>query len=266
MASDTRPKATERPLARGIKKALLGPVNLGVAAASAVASAALASWPLLVLGGVAYSALVAWDLSSQSFWNRVLNPAEPRERLPVPRDLRDPETRALVERVHAARAEIARTAAASPASVMSPLREPLAALDEIDQRVSRLALRSEQLSRYLGSHDARALHGEAADLSRRASSARDADTRRSYQEAAAAREEQVATIDEIAGARERVMADLLRIAATLEGIPGRLVKMEALDAAAVDRLSDDVGRELGQMNTELGAYEEALASYAGKSE
>jgi hypothetical protein len=264
--SDPRQAAAERPIGRGVKKALLGPVNLSVAAASALASAALASWPLLALGAVAYSALVAWDLSSQTFWKRVLNPAQKLERLPVPRELADPETRALVERVHAARAEIARTVAAAPASVTAPLHEPLAALEEVDQRVGRLALRSEQLSRYLGTRDARALRDEAAHLRERASGARDADTRRSYQEAAAAREDQVSTIDEIAGARERIMADLLRITATLEGIPGRLVKMEALDAAAVDRLSDDVGRELGQMNTELGAYEETLASLAGTSE
>jgi hypothetical protein len=249
-----------KPLALGLRKALLGPLNVTVAGASAVAAGLMASWPLLALGAAAYAALVAWDLSSQSFWNRVLNPSAPRARLPPARELRDAETRAVVERVHAARAEIARTAAQSADSVIAPLRASLTALDEVDARVARLALRSEELSRYLVEHDPAALAADADAQRERARRTADAATRRSYEEAAAAREEQVRTLGEIAAARERVVADLDRIAATLEGIPGRLVRLGAADADADDRITDDVGRELVQMNVELGAYEETLAS------
>jgi hypothetical protein len=246
---------------------LLGPVNLGVAALGALAAAVLGSWPLLLLGGAAYGAMVAWDLSSQSFWNRIVNPPEPRLRLPPARELRDAETRAVVERVHAARAEIASAVAGSAESVVAPLRNALGTLDEVDARVGRLAQRSEQLSRFLGSHDAAALGAEAAELRERAGAAHDAETRRSYEETAVAREDQVRTLGEIGAARERIVADLERIAATLEGIPGRLLRMGALDAQAADRISDDVGRELGQMNLELGAYEETLASFVdGRAE
>jgi hypothetical protein len=254
-----------KPFALGLRKAALGPVNLSVVAAGVVGAAALASWPLLVLGGVAYAAMVAWDLSSQSFWNRVLNPPAPRPHLPPARELTDPETREIVARVHAARGEIARTAGQSAESVIEPLRPSLAALDEVDARVARLALRSEELSRYLGEHDAGALTADAAEQRARAQRTGDAATRRSYEEAAAAREEQVRTLGEIAAARERVVADLGRIAATLEGVPGRLVRLGAADADAADRITDDVGRELAQMNAELGAYEETLASLGQSS-
>jgi hypothetical protein len=257
------PRSSEtqsKPLALGLRAALLGPVNLSVVAAGVVGAAALASWPLLVLGGLGYAAMVAWDLSSQSFWNRVLNPPAPRPRLPPSRELRDAETRQIVERVHAARAEIARTADQSAESVIEPLRPSLAALDEVDARVARLALRSEELSSYLADHDAGALAADAAEQRARGQRTGDAATRRSYEEAAAAREEQVRTLGEIASARERVVADLGRIAATLEGVSGRLVRLGAADADAADRITDDVGRELTQINADLGAYEETLAS------
>jgi hypothetical protein len=250
----------EKPLTLGLRKAALGPVNLSVVAAGVIGAAVLGSWPLLALGAVAYAAMVAWDLSSQSFWNRVLNPPPPRPRLPEAGELHDEETRGIVYRVHVARAEIARIAAQTAETVIEPLRPSLDALDEVDARVARLATRSEELSTYLAEHDAGALRADATEQRARAQRTADAATRRSYEEAAAAREEQLRTLDEIAAARERVVADLGRIAATLEGVPGRLVRLGAADADAADRITDDVGRELTQINADLGAYEETLAS------
>ena len=46
-----------------IGRAATGWLNLGVAGAAAVGAAALQSWPVAVLGGVTYVALVAWDFA-----------------------------------------------------------------------------------------------------------------------------------------------------------------------------------------------------------
>jgi len=250
-----------KPMARGVKKALLGPVNLSVAGAAAVGAAALGSLPLLALGGAAYAALVAWDLSSPGFWRKVVGTGgSAGDELPPAREVFDAETRAALERVHAARTTIARVVADSPAPMAASLGSLLASLDELDQRTGRLVGRSDELSRYLAGNDAGALRREMDEIAERARRAPDAGARRHYEEARAAREEQLRTLDDIAAARERLVANLTQIVATLEGVPARLMKMRALDAQAADDLSGDVGRELNDMNVGLRAFEETLAS------
>ena len=256
----------EKPMARGVKRAFFGPLNLTVVGAAAAGAAALGSLSLLALGGAAYLALVAWDLSSATFWRKVVNPDEapPREALPSPRAVFDAETRAAVERLRAARATITAEAASMPAPLASSLASLQGALGELDQRTGRLVSRSDELSRYLARNDGTALRREIVDLDARARRATDAESRRHYEEARAAREEQVRTLDDIAAARERLVANLARMVATLEGVPPRLMKMRALDDQAADDVSGDVGRQLEDMNLGLQALEETLESLVVK--
>jgi hypothetical protein len=250
----------DRPMARGVKKALVGPLNLGVAGAAAAGAAALGSLPLLVLGGAAYAALVAWDLSSPAFWRRVVGapPDNSAGDLPRPRDVFDAETRAALERIHAARERIAAVVHQSPQSVAGPLGNVMSTLEDLDHRVGRLVNRSDELSRYLAANDPGGLPAEIEQLSQRARRAPDAGSRRHYEEARTAHAEQLRTLSDIAAARERLIANLAQIVATLEGIPPKLMKMRALDAQAADDLTGDVGRELEEMNVELRAFEETL--------
>jgi hypothetical protein len=248
-------------MARGVKRALLGPVNLGVAGAAAVGAAVLGSLPLLALGGAAYAALVAWDLSSPAFWRKVVGTdVSSRQQLPPAREVFDAETRAALERVHRARAAIASVVAEAPAPMADSLGSLVQSLDEIDQRIGRLVVRSDELSRYLAGSDERALRQEMGELAERANRSPDAEARRHYEEARAAREEQLRTLGDISAARERLVANLAQIVATLEGIPPKLMKMRALDAQAADDVSGDVGRQLAEMNMGLRAFEETLAS------
>jgi len=251
----------DKPMARGIKRALISPVNLGVAGVAAAGAAALGSLPLLALGGAAYVAMVAWDLSTPAFWRKVVGTdGGPRAELPSPRAVSDPETREALERVHAARKAILDVVADSPPSTAGSLAGVLGTLDELDSGVGRLVARSDDLSRYLAASDPGAIRAEEAELATRARAAADAGSRRHYQEAGAAREEQLRTLADIAAARERLLANLARIVATLEGIPAKVIKVRALDAQAADDLSGTVGRELEGMNVEMRALEETMQS------
>ena len=53
-------------------RAIGGPLNLSVLAGGVVGALALASWPIAALGGAAYLALVAADVSNAEFRRRVL--------------------------------------------------------------------------------------------------------------------------------------------------------------------------------------------------
>ena len=247
-------------MARGIKRALLGPLNLATVGLGAAGAAAFGSLSLLVLGGAAYVALVAWDLSTPKFWRKVVGTDESKEPLPRPREVFDRETRSALERVHHAREAIAAAAREAPSASASTMQGVLGTLDEIDGRVGRLVTRSDELSRYLAGIDEVALRGEVASLSDRARDSSDPEARRHYDQARSAREEQLRNLGEISTARERLVASLAQIVATLEGIPAKLVKIRALDAQAADDVSGDVGRELADMNLELGAFEETMES------
>lgn len=253
-----------RPLARGVRRALLGPVNMTVAGAAAVGAAVVGSPALALLGAAAYAAMVAWDLSTPAFWRKVVGSDDAAAFQELePRKVFDAETRAALERVHAARGAIRAAAAAVDGSAREALAGVMGTLEEIDGRVARLVARSDELSRYLAGIDEGALRAELGQLGERARTDPDEEARQHYAEARAAREEQLKTVGDIVSARARLVANLAQIVATLEGIPPRLIKMRVLDAQAADDVSGDVGRELADVNVELGAFEETLESLVG---
>lgn len=259
MAKPTTAKErTDRQLKRGVVKAVTSPVNVSVMAVAGAGAAALGSLGVLAAGGVAYVAMVAWDLSSKSFWSKLAGVTTEEPQLPSPEKLFDAETREVVTRIAAARAHIARAMKETPESVASHIEPVVAGLAELDGRVGRLAMRSDQISRHLTTTSVESLRAEIAELTAKAAGARDPDARRQYREAQATREAQLRSLEELAAARDRVLASLARILTSLEGIPTQIVKMGALDAQAVDEFSGDVGVELDRINVEMGAFEETL--------
>src|SRR5262245_30250022 len=175
----------DRPLKRGIKRALLGPVNLGVAGLSAIGAAAFSSISLAALGAAAYAAMVAWDLSTPAFWRKVAAGGGRGGRELRPREVFDNETRLALERVHRARQAIGTAAAQAPTAAASTMRGMLTTLEEIDRRVGRLVSHSDELSRYLAGIDEAALRADAGRLAARARDNQDAEARRHYDEARA---------------------------------------------------------------------------------
>lgn len=261
MAGETAKQKTDRDLKRGVKKAVLSPFNMSVMAVASAGAAAAGSVGVLIAGGAAYAALVAWDLSSKAFWQK-LSGAPARGAAPVslprPDQLFDPETREAVARITKARAHITRVMDETPDGVTAHVEPVVASLAELDGRAARLALRADQIARHLAATSADGLRGEIEQLGARAARARDAEAQRQYGEARAMREGQLRNLGDLAAAHDRVLASLARILTTLEGIPTQLVKMRALDAQAADDFSGDVGQELDRINVELGAFEETL--------
>jgi hypothetical protein len=242
---------------RGITKALLSPLNISAVAIGSAAAAVLGSAGVLAAGGATYLALVAWDLSSKSFWKKV---AGERAALPAPASIRDAETRALLERVLAARGAIAGVLQETPDAVAAHVSAALDGVAELEARAGRLALHADQIARHLATTDQPKLRAEAEALAQRARGTQDAEARRHYAEAGSARQAQLTALTELDAARDRVLASLARILTTIEGIPTQIVKMRTLDAEAVDQFSGDVGEEVERINVEMGAFEETLES------
>ena len=241
-------------------RAAVGPLNMAVLVVAVLVAVVLASWPIAAIGAAAYAALIASDLSSAEFRRRVLLGRQAPRGLPRPDALHDPAVVAAVAKLAAARAEVDRVARATPERVQRMIGGALAAIDELLAHGAQLALRADEVARYLGTVDAAEIEREAGELAGRAARSPDPAARDGYRAAADAARERLAAVRDIAAARERTLAHLARIAATLAGVPAKLVRLRALDDQASDALSGDVGAELDRMNIDLRAFEETLAS------
>ncbi|XXF76686.1 hypothetical protein P2318_27060 [Myxococcaceae bacterium GXIMD 01537] len=259
-ARDVSPLVNQLP--RVLGRAALRPLHLLVAGAGVVGAIALHSWPVFVLGGVAYVGLVGWRAASPAFWRETLQqPSRDGAKLPALESLHVPRVREAVQAITSARAELDSLLTHSPEEVRRYLEMALASLNELEERSARLVHHAEDLARYLRTVDIGAVRKQVERLKAQAHAARDAEARASYESARAAREEQLTALADIDAAHERVLAHLSRIVATFQGLPAKVMRLRALDAQATDSLSGDLSEELGRMNGEIGAFEETLKSF-----
>lgn len=239
-------------------RAAAGPLNLTVLGGAVIGAVALASWPIAALGGAAYAALVASDVSSAEFRRRVLLGRSRPTALPDPKTLTDPEVRAAVERLAIARDGLHETAKSIPDRIQRHVSTALTAIDELQGHGAVLAVRADALSRYLAGVDPAAARREAEALTARATNTADPSAKASYQAAAQAAHERVAALHDIVASRERALAHLARIESAIKALPAKLVRLRALDDQASDALTGDVGAELERMNVDLRAFEGTL--------
>ena len=254
-------KPSLRDVAQVTARASLETLNIGVAGASLVGAAALHSWPVLALGAAAYVALVAWDVATPDFWKKIRTPqVSLRKRVALPEltSLTVPEARAAIQQLAIARAELDRVMENAPETIQGYATWVFSTLPETEAHAVTLAGRLNDLGRYLASADDRSIRASGERLREQATATSDSQARGQYEEAAHAREEQVLTLEQLGQARERVEANLSRVVATLQALPGKLLRMQVLDAQAMDALSGDMNRELDRMNAEVYAFEETL--------
>ncbi|MBK9034841.1 MAG: hypothetical protein IPL61_26855 [Myxococcales bacterium] len=252
--------AARSAFARILARAAIGPVNLGVVGAAVAGAVALASWPIALLGGAAYVALVAADVSNPGFRRTVLSGRAERPALPAPKTVADPALRKAAEAVATAHAEIERIAAAVPDRIRRNVTGALAATEELISHAAALVVRGDALARYLAGAARAEAAAEVTQLDGLVAAATDAAARRQYELAAEAARGRVKALDEIEVAHQRILANLTRLVAALRGVPTSLIQLQALDDQASDALTGDVGGELDRMNIELRAFEDTLAT------
>lgn len=251
----------EKRVIKLVAKATTGMTNLVVAGSAAVGALALQSWPILAAGGVAYAALVAWDLASTEFRKKALaRPPGSAPDLGDASDYKDEAARMAVAAIHAAKREITRVLAETPDDVKANLAIALTSVDELEQRAASMAQRAEDIARYLLTTNPQGVAYDVQVLAQRVAATRDPEAKAQYESARVAREEHLHTLTDLITAKERIGASLLSIAATLDGLPAKIVRMRALDAQAMDQLTGDVKEELDRMNGEIRTFEETLKS------
>lgn len=237
----------------------MSPLSLGVLGVGQLAAGLVHSVPLAAVGLLAYGALVAWDLVRTADPAPKLRAPEP-PLLPDPASIRDPAVAAALRSILRTRVERSKAIALTPDAIRGPVQSALGAVDDLERHTSALVERAEALSAWLGSQDAGRLESELAALDERIRRTADPEAKDDYTRAREAKASQVQAVSDIGASRERILANLARIGATLEGLPPQLVRLRALDEAALDELGGELGGQLAALNGEMKLFESTLLS------
>jgi len=249
----------DRPVGKVVARAVAGPVNLAVAGAGVAGSLLLGSWPLAALGGVAYAAMVAWDLVTPEFWNKVsAKEMLPPSRLPSPDSVNDPAVRSTVRELWIARGELARVIGEASPQVRGYVGMIVSSLGQLESNAAELVSRADLLARYLSTTSPSLVETEVARLRAESVATDDPEARAQYEQALASRQEQLKALEDIKDARDRVNGTLSKVVAALQALPAKVVRMQVMDAEALGAVSGDVNKELDTLNNEVSAFEETL--------
>jgi hypothetical protein len=249
----------DRPVGKVIARAVAGPVNLAVGAAGAIGGMLLHAWPVIAVGGIAYVAMVAWDLVTPEFWSRVeSSDLLPPSRLPQPDAMKDPPVRSTVRELWIARNELARVIGEASPQVRGYVGIIISSLGQLESHAAELVSRADLLGRYLGTVSPALVEQEVARLRAESVATDDPEARRQFEQALTSRQEQLRALDDIKDAHDRVNGTLSKVVAALQALPAKVVRMQVMDAESLNAVSGDVNRELDTLNNEVSAFEDTL--------
>jgi hypothetical protein len=178
--------------------------------------------------------------------------------MPDPETIKDEETRNAVKKILANKAALQKVIDETPQDVLTHMTKTLDSLDELERYAVRLVERAEDIHRHLSKVNLPALVTEVKQLATRASSAKDAEARESFDDAKDARMDEIRALKELRATKERIDANLMRVVAVLGALPTKVVHMRALDAQAMDQLSGDMSDDLAAVGKELETSERVI--------
>ena len=158
----------------------------------------------------------------------------------------------------AVRAEIGRELARAPGLATAvPMRQQCDAAIRVCGRVARVA---DRLQMYLATHDPSHITREIARLRARAEAALDDHAARSFEQAVAARERQLATCTQLAAICDRLQAGLDLVLACMVAYAAVIVKAQAIEAEHVALAGDSLSDHVADMSDELEELAGGMAS------
>ncbi|HTL34886.1 MAG TPA: hypothetical protein VL326_17275 [Kofleriaceae bacterium] len=240
-------------------RALVNPVGLGAIAGAAAVAVTIGNPIFAAAGGALYVASVFVDAirrrRARAKRRRIMDVIGG---MPDLDDIRDPETRATVEKMLAARQNLQKVIDDTPSDILMQLQKTTDSLIQLDIYASTLVKRAEDTTAYLRSVNLPALVQEVKMLAMKAAQAKDPEARASFDQAKNARMEQIRALKELKANKERVDADLMRVVAVLGALPTKIVRLRALDAQAMEQLSGDITHDLTAMGEELKTSEQVI--------
>jgi Zn-dependent M16 (insulinase) family peptidase len=256
-----------------VKKVLTSPLSLAIWAVGGVLIASEITWWLpFLLALVAQAVLIASRLHNEEYLRKLFLDRQQREETLTEQQVEamlekmDFETRQRIRYILQLQKEMMREARADDVEgyARQELDRIAGHLAPLVQRAVGIAIRKQQLTKYLTNVDERALKSYCNNLRQRIATTTDPVARAQYEQALQRREAELQTYQSIAQFAARIDSQLENIEATFASSKAKVIRIKTADAASATAVSQGLYQELDALNSEIDLLDtsvtEALSS------
>jgi len=257
------------------KKVLASPVSIALWAVGGVISFYLAKqgWvgPPLALPLVAAAAgqfgLLYTRLHDEDYLRRLFQNRQQKEENLTEAQVEslleqmDFETRQRIRYILQLQKEVAREARGNDVAsyARSDLERVAAQLAPLVQRAVRIAIRKQQLAKYLHNVDEKALTTYCSNLRQKIASTTDPVTKSQYEQALKSREAELQTYQAITQAADRIDSQLENVEATFASWKAKVIRIKTADVASAASVSEGLHQELDQLTSEIDLLDTSVS-------
>jgi hypothetical protein len=250
-----------------VKDTLLSPFSWAIWAVGGVVSYGITSLIPLIFAGLAQCGLIYNNLQNEEYLRKLFVERQEREETYTDQQVEslleqmDFETRQRIRYILQLQKEISREARAD--DVESYTRKDLdrmaSSLAPIVQRAIRLALRKQQLSKYLQNVDDRALKNYCSNLEQRIAKTDDPVAKAQYEQALRARQTELQTYQAIAQASGRIDSQLENVEATFASWKAKVIRIKTADLASAASASEGLYSELETLSSNIDILDKSVS-------
>lgn len=260
-----------------VKDTLISPFSWAIWAVGGVVCYGLPGFLPLILAVTVFlqAALVYRNLQNEDYLRKLFIERQEREETLSEQQIEsmleqmDFETRQRIRYILQLQKEILREARGQ--DVESYARKDLdriaGSLSPIVQRAVRIALRKQQLTKYLHNVDERALKNYCANLEQRIEKTDDPVSRAQYEQALRARQTELQTYAAITQAAGRIDSQLENVEATFASWKAKVIRIKTADVASAASASEGLYNELEALSTNIDVLDKSVTqALAGDEE
>ncbi len=173
----------------------------------------------------------------------------------------DFETRQRIRYILQLQKEVAREARGNDVASFArgDLERVAAQLAPLVQRAVRIAIRKQQLSKYLHNIDEKALTTYCSNLRQKIASTTDSVTKSQYEQALKSREAELQTYQAITQAADRIDSQLENVEATFASWKAKVIRIKTADVASAASVSEGLHQELDDLTSEIDLLDTSVS-------
>lgn len=260
-----------------VKDTVFSPLSLTLAVLAVIVAVAAPHW--FLVAAVVWAAVGVFRtfsrLNNEEYLRRLFSARQEREetlneqQIEAQLEQMDFETRQRIRYIVQLQKEMAREARGE--DVESYTRKDLdriaGQLAPLVQRAMRLAMRKQQLAKYLHTYDERALQNYCNNLRQRIASTSDPVAKSQYEQALKARESELQAYQAIAQASGRIDSQLENVEATFASWKAKVIRIKTADVASASSVSEGLYQELESLTSDIDVLDKSVSqALAGDEE
>lgn len=257
-----------------IRDVLKSPFSLAIWAVGGVVSYWLGIWWILLAAGAAQAGLVFSRLNNEAYLRRLFMQRQERDESLSEQQIEgvleqmDFETRQRIRYIVQLQKEISREARGEDVETYTrkDLDRIAGSLAPLVQRAVRIAIRKQQLTKYLLNVDERALKNYINNLKQRIDKTEDPVARTQYEQALRARDTELQTYQAITQAAGRIDSQLENVEATFASWKAKVIRIKTADVSSAAAVSQGLYQELEGLSTDIDILDKSVSQALASDE